>query len=160
MDPLGLDWVNDAANFSAGMGDTISFGLTRWVRQKLGSDSVVNKCSGWYSGGEWAGIAHSVALGGAYGLRAAGTKAAGQEFSHWIPARLGGPRSTWNGNYVSPSRHYYQDPYRYPSGWQNLGDKWNPALQQLDRIPNVYKGAAGGAGYGSASSASNDCRCQ
>lgn len=42
------------------------------------------------SNGEWAGMAASFATGFEDGARAAGAKAAGKEFSHWIPNRFGG----------------------------------------------------------------------
>lgn len=161
---LGLysmdEFVNDAANASAGFGDTISFGLTDWVRDQMGTNGGINKCSGAYSGGEWAGIGYGFAAGGAAGWRAAGQKAAGKEFSHWIPNRMGGPRSSWNGNYVTPGRHYKHDPYRYPPRSQRSGDKWPGPIQQLDRIPNVYKGGAIGGGAAGASAAGSGCECQ
>jgi len=40
---------------AAGLGDALSFGLTGWARGKLGIGSV-NECSGFYKGGEAAGI--------------------------------------------------------------------------------------------------------
>jgi RHS repeat-associated protein len=49
-DPLGLDAADDVENFSAGFGDALTFGFTRWLRGKLGIDGV-NTCSGWYAGG-------------------------------------------------------------------------------------------------------------
>jgi len=163
VDPLGLygidEFVNDAANASAGFGDTISFGATNWVRDKLGSNSAVDTCSSAYSAGEWAGIAHGVASGGAAGWRAAGQKAAGKEFSHWIPNRMGGPRSNWNGNYVTPQRHYYHDPHRYPPGWRDLGPRWPWPARQFDRIPNTYKGAGAGGGAAAASAAGSSRKC-
>jgi len=76
---------------------------------------------------------------------------AGYEFSHWIPNRWGGPRSIFNGNYVSEELHYLTDPFRYPSGWQDFGPKLPAVAQQLLRIPWVYDGAAAGAAYGGAS---------
>jgi RHS repeat-associated protein len=164
-DPLGL-WVfgdslpQPVVDFGAGMGDTILFGQGQRVRDALGVDGGVDQCSDAYDNGEWAGIAGSLATGLAGGLRAAGAKGAGKEFSHWIPTRMGGPRSTWNGNFVSPQRHYYHDPFRYPRGWRDFGPKWNPAAQQFDRIPNVYKGAALGAGYGAAGAAMSGCSCK
>jgi RHS repeat-associated protein len=155
-----------AGNFAAGFGDHVTtipftnFKLTQQARILLGSDDVVDKCSGVYSAGEWSGFAWEVAFGGAGGLRAAGSRGVGKEFSHWVPKRFGGPRSLWNGNFVSTARHYYHDPYRYPPGWRQLGPKWTPIAQQLDRIPNVYKGAALGASRGAVSSAQNpSCRC-
>jgi hypothetical protein len=95
--------------------------------------------------------------GFAGGLKAAGAKGAGKEFSHWIPNRMRGPR--WNGNFVPPSRHYYHDPYRYPKGWRDLGPKWNPVRQQFDRIPNVYKGGVAGAGCGAVDAAASGSGC-
>lgn len=168
-DPLGLDWLQDLSDFSAGFGDNVTFGGTRLIRQYFGYDDVVNKCSGWYKGGEWAGLATITATGFAGGLKAAGTKAAakatGKEFSHWIPNRLIPKglkklgRTTWNGNYVTPKLHYLTDPRRYPSGWRNFGGRWNPILRQLARIPYVYDGAVVGAGYGSISKAVNNSEC-
>jgi RHS repeat-associated protein len=163
LDPYGLydfyEFMDDASNFSAGVGDNLSFGLTGAIRESLpgiyGDNGGVDKCSGAYGAGEWTGTGLALATGAAGGIKAAGAKAAGKEFSHWIPNRMGGPRSIWNGNYVSPARHYKHDPFRYPPGWRDLGPKWNPALQQLDRIPNAIKGGAAGAAYGGASQAAN-----
>ena len=56
MDPTGLSFMQGLTDFSAGFGDTITFGLTSWVRRKLDVDSVVNPCSGWYTTGGVAGI--------------------------------------------------------------------------------------------------------
>jgi RHS repeat-associated protein len=97
------------------------------------------------------------AAGGTGGFWASGIKRAGTEFSHWIPRRKGGPRSVWNGNYVSPQRHYYNDPFRYPPGWRDLGEKLPAPLQQFDRIPDMYKTAAASTGLGTA--LGNGCTC-
>lgn len=137
-DPYGL-WAwgdpipQGAVDFSAGFGDTLSFGLTNWARNQMGTNGAVNKCSGYYTAGEVAGVAVDTVIGGGAGWEAAGAKGAGKEFSHWIPNRMGGPRSKWNGNYVTPAQHYYHDPFRYPRGWRDLGDKYPAWLQQLDR---------------------------
>ena len=56
-DPMGLYWLEDLSNFSAGFGDTISFGATRWIRQQMGTDDVVNKCSDAYRAGSWGAFA-------------------------------------------------------------------------------------------------------
>ena len=156
VDPYGL-WAwgdplpQGIVDFSAGFGDTLSFGATNWVRNQMGTNGAVDKCSRSYSAGEWAGIGQSIVLGGAVGWRLVGVKSSGKEFSHWIPNRMGGPRSNWNGNFVTSARHYYHDPFRYPRGWRDLGPKWPAWLQQLDRIPNVYKGGALGGLAGAAS---------
>ena len=53
-------------DFSAGMGDTLSFGITRGIRSVAGISGGVDVCSGWYAGGEAAGIGVSLAFGGAH----------------------------------------------------------------------------------------------
>jgi hypothetical protein len=135
-------------DFYLSVGDNLSFGLTDAARNAWNINTSVNKCSGAYGAGQWAGTGLSLAIGVAGGIEAAGAKGAGMEFSHWIPNRLGGPRSIWNGNFVSSTTHYLQDPFRFPPGWQDLGPKWNPLLQQLSRIPNALTGTALGATYG------------
>jgi hypothetical protein len=149
-------------DYSAGFGDTLSFGITNQIRNGMGTNGVVDKCSGAYTAGQVSGVALDAAIGGAAGLEAAEANAgkAGFEFSHWIPNRFGGPRSLFNGNYVSQEFHYLTDPFRFPPGWQNYGDKLPALLQQLGRIPWVYPGAAAGAGVGAASAAAQKCGCQ
>jgi RHS repeat-associated protein len=168
IDPLGLWALGDplppwVVDYSAGFGDTLSFGLTNYIRNQEGTNGVVDKCSGAYTAGQISGIGVATALGGAAGWEASGARAGeeGYEFSHWIPNRFGGPRSLWNGNYVSQEFHYLTDPFRFPSGWQNYGDKLPGALQQLLRVPWVYPGGAAGAAYGGASAATGSgCGCQ
>jgi len=58
-----MDWLDKASNFSAGMGDTISFGLTARVRMWLGVDGEVDRSSGWFKGGAVAGIVVDTASG-------------------------------------------------------------------------------------------------
>ncbi|HEV7240372.1 MAG TPA: RHS repeat-associated core domain-containing protein, partial [Thermoanaerobaculia bacterium] len=102
----------------------------------------------------------STAAGGAGGLRAAGSKVAGKEFSHWIPDRaLKRTGSKWlrnkfgmspfNGNYVPIERHSLHDPWRMLKG-MTKADKWPPVVRQLDRVPRLYYGTAVGAGLGAA----------
>jgi hypothetical protein len=71
IDPEGLysfdEFVWDVANFSAGFGDTISFGLTDWIRGEWEENiwgpgfDIIDQCSGEYSAGEWAGYAWGAA---------------------------------------------------------------------------------------------------
>ena len=166
-DPYGL-WAwgdplpDDLVDFSAGMGDALSLGLTDWVRDQMGTNGGVNKCSGSYGAGQWAGAGVAAATGVAGGLRAAGTRGAGKEFSHWIPNRMGGPRALWNGNYVTKEVHALSDPYRYrfmPRTWKAANPMPNRLSQQWTRLPNVYKGAGAGSAYGAAGMAMNDCTC-
>ncbi len=151
-----LDWVDDASDFFAGWGDTLTFGATGRIRMWLGVNDVVDEGSGWYLGGQITGMAHSIAFGAAAGARAAGTRGAGREFSHFWPKRWGGPRNIFNGNYVAPARHYLHDVFRYPRGWRDLGTRLPPVIAQLDRIPNLYKGIAAGSAYGVLGKAASD----
>lgn len=167
-DPYGLwawgdplpQWLVDG---SAGLGDGVSFGLTNVIRNAMGTNDVVNKCSGFYVGGEIAGVALDTAIGGAAGWEAAGERGAGKEFSHWIPNRMGGPRSLWNGNYVTTAEHALSDPYRYrfmARAWKELNPLSSRIYQQWFRIPNVYKGAAAAAAAsGTAAAINSSCGC-
>ncbi|MCS6862741.1 MAG: hypothetical protein NZT92_20745, partial [Abditibacteriales bacterium] len=51
----GRDWFDHLTDFMAGMGDTISLGLTESIRDLMGTDAYVNQGSGWYLGGQIAG---------------------------------------------------------------------------------------------------------
>ncbi len=113
------------------------------------------------------------------------TKQAGKEFSHWVPDRFfrattksGRPNPAYkpyldnkvgnwfrnsmlNGNMVAPARHFKHDPFRYPKNWRDMGPRFNPLIQQLDRIPRSLMQAAGGFGYASGTHAARsggDCQ--
>ncbi|HKA22652.1 MAG TPA: RHS repeat-associated core domain-containing protein, partial [Blastocatellia bacterium] len=64
VDPLGLDAIDVAANYAAGFGDMLSFGITRYVRSELGVNNVVDQCSTAYSAGWWSGMLHQLAFSG------------------------------------------------------------------------------------------------
>jgi len=167
IDPLGLIEAQDVVDGIRGFGDTVSFGLSGWLREKtLGDQGAVLSPTA-YGYGEVAGIVHGMLIGGATGLRAAGTKAAGMEFSHFIPNRalsrsgawarqklgdkVGGKVADWlrkgfgrsraNGNYVTPRQHYMHDPFRFPKGWRNFGPRYNLPRKIWDRAPQTMKGA-------------------
>jgi hypothetical protein len=164
LDPLGLDILNNLADGAAGAGSILSFGLTDLINDATGASSVVNKCSLAHKVGSGLGIALSTAIGGALGAEAASANAGrkGFEFSHFIPARWGGPRSIFNGNYVSEELHYLTDPFRFPApagAAQRWGPKLNPILQKILRIPLIYPGAAAGAGLGTASGLGPQSNC-
>ena len=166
IDPFGLDWLNNLGDFSAGAGSVLSFGLTDVINDATGASSVVNKCSGWHTAGTVAGIALTTAIGGAAGAEAAEANVGreGFEFSHWIPDRMGGPRSIFNGNFVSQKFAYLTDFYRYPppaGAALRWGPKLNTGIQQILRIPRVYDGAAAGVAYGAGGAmAGRNCGCQ
>ncbi len=84
IDPLGLysfdDFINGAGNASSGFANTITFGGVGRIQGWLGIDSVVDRCSGWYKGGEYGGYAWWAAAG-----LAAATRAGVSAFAHGGP---------------------------------------------------------------------------
>ena len=79
-DPLGLDWktkfwemVRATSNFSAGFGDTVTFGGTKAIRQLFLVDDVVNYCSRAYVWGGHTGDGAAMIIPGGGELRAVGT---------------------------------------------------------------------------------------
>ncbi len=91
--------------------------------------------------------------------------------SHWIPARYfrPGPRKlnplkkgfnprlpkrldgAWNKNVSTRKRHFKHDPHYFGNNkdYVNWGNKLNPVLGQLDRTPDMVKGAVIGGVLGS-----------
>jgi RHS repeat-associated protein len=65
VDPLGLDALDSAANYAAGFGDMVTFGVTNYIREGLGVNHVVDQCSTAYSAGWWTGMLHQLAFSGA-----------------------------------------------------------------------------------------------
>ncbi len=99
-------------------------------------------------------------IGGTAGWASAGAKGRGLEFSHWIPNRMGGSRTKWNGNYVPKNTHALSDPYRYrfmPRTWKTKNAPYNAFKKHWTRLPNVYKGLGASAEYGAASNTSQGC---
>ncbi|KQW89455.1 hypothetical protein ASC84_10360 [Acinetobacter sp. Root1280] len=181
-DPTPFPLPDSAVNASAGFGDTLLLGISPYIRTALGIGSVDQESLA-YSYGEYAGIGASFLTGGITGWKAAGTKAPGLEFSHWVSDRfvngvlnpkngrqsyrkdyldnafgqwLAKKGNKWNGNYVTPKQHYRHDSWRSPTGWRDFGSRYHPVLQQYSRIPLVYKGAAGGGIYGVVGDSLND----
>lgn len=80
VDPEGLSWIDwkvwdyveASGDFFAGFGDTLTSGfglfdtsLTQMAREYLGSDGMVDKCSGSYAAGKWGAYAWGVTTAGA-----------------------------------------------------------------------------------------------
>ncbi len=150
---------NDFVDFSAGLGDVLLFGFGDEMRNWLDIGSV-DMGSAAYGAGEVTGAVALATTGVAGGIRAAGARSAGMEFSHAIPARLGGPRSILNGNYVTTRTHALSDPYRYrfmSRGWKEATPMPNRVSQLWTRTPNTIKWAAAGAGAAGAGLAGAGC---
>ena len=87
IDPLGQSWER-AGNFAAGFGDTVRFGGTNWVREQMGTNSVVDKNSAFYTGGSVSGAVVGSAVGG-IGI-AGGVSRAGLTGVRGVAATAGG----------------------------------------------------------------------
>ncbi|WP_211327755.1 hypothetical protein, partial [Solilutibacter pythonis] len=66
-DPYGLwrwgDPINQGVvDFAAGWGDSLTFGGTSWVREQMGTNGAVDRCSSAYSGGQGVGAVHGLAV--------------------------------------------------------------------------------------------------
>lgn len=71
---IGLPSLQQVGDFSAGFGDAVTLGGTNWVREQLGVNDAVNKCSAAFGWGGYAGQAASlVPIAGGARLAAAGT---------------------------------------------------------------------------------------
>ena len=138
VDPEGLliyeDFLYYGANFSAGMGDVISFGLTRYARKLTGANDVVDPCFGWYMGGEAAGIAHGL-ITGYGGIMKGGAQSLRTLF--YDPRRFGSISGAfWRGGAAGRHLHHWLIPGRWewvPAGIRNAG--WNlvPITGQFNR---------------------------
>jgi hypothetical protein len=97
------------------------------------------------------------------------TRVTGKEWSHAIPSHWTkhapdrikaflNRRGGLNGSWVSPKRHFKHDPYRYPKGYKQFGNRFYSPLQKLDRIPDWMK-AASAAGTMGSNVAGRNCGC-
>jgi RHS repeat-associated protein len=66
VDPLGLrDGWYDAGDWTAAFADALTLGGTRWIRERMGTNDVVDTCSDFYEFGGYAGnLASLVPIGG------------------------------------------------------------------------------------------------
>jgi hypothetical protein len=100
------------------------------------------------------GAGKSIASAGAittgFGMSLGRTTVKGMEFSHWIPKRMDGPRSLWNGNFVTPRFHALTDAYRFRfmnRAWKENNQMFPYLMQQAARVP--YTIAGGTVGFSS-----------
>lgn len=183
IDPMGTDWVEamePVGNFFAGMGDTLSFGLTTRFNEWTGASAIVDKCSAAFNAGEWTGTGVSVAFGASHLGRNAfkhGVRRLAYDNRTW-----GAVRSGWSGRpgtlrNTGRSLHHWLIPQRAvnsgaPRGIVNAGFNYMPISAGLNSYMNGstatrvavewgFKGAVagiyGGLGGGSGS---DECGCQ
>jgi RHS repeat-associated protein len=176
-DPYGLwawgDPVDQGiVDAAAGFGDTISWGATSGIRNLMGTNDAVNKCSTSYTVGVAGGVIWGLAFGGATLGRHAANVGAGEFFAdsraystvqnqwsssvrgylgkyelhHWYtPQSMGGTSAGWNLVAVSP--------------WLNNAMSDDGLLYNMFKVSMVgsYLGAAGAVPTAIANS--NHCGC-
>jgi RHS repeat-associated protein len=179
------EMAESTAHFVQGMGDNLSLGLTRKGREEIWGNDYTDPCRDAYKWGDKAGTALELAMG-AGALKAGAKQAvreAGKEFSHWIPSRyfrnptkyfgensilakvlISKPshafkNSMFNGNMVSPLKHYKTDPFRFPKGWRDMGDRHRAWRRMIERIPNSLQKTAA-SGTAASISGAVDCSCK
>jgi RHS repeat-associated protein len=161
IDPTGLSFWDGVTDFAAGFGDTITFGATQWVRQKLGVDDVVNPCSGWYGAGQIGAVGVGAALAaGAAAAALAGEAVVGIGASAQTAAGALGPASFGVGSLGAASVRILQSGGNkiLPStarALNNLVDtalhrrEWGRAVEALKKtheLPSDFHGIITSAG--------------
>jgi len=144
VDPLGLDWLENLSNFSAGFGDTITFGGTRKVRQWMGTDGVVDVCSTSY---RWGGLGSEVVgmipMSGArlgVGAVRGGSSVLQKSTSNFVKAPFRAPSES--GNYsASTSSTSSRSDIPYGPGAQRAWD----TIDRVDTKGSPVQGRKGGS---------------
>ena len=148
-DPLGLQKAEQVmrvvSDFSAGLGDTLSFGLTEFFRQFWDYDDVVDKCAGAYGAGGGTGLGIGLGIGGSGLLRGAFRF----EFGNWktragrwfFPRGMKGPHFHW-GN--APGLQTHHLPWQIANYFRNFVAKYKSGQAKADLL-NLLKMLYGGA---------------
>lgn len=141
-DPLPQGFVDTTAAF----GDTLSFGITDEIRELLGTNNTVNKCSDAYNYGEWGGIAYSLAFGAAHFGRHAINVGAKRFF--YDPRQYGTVQRQWSksvGGYKGQYElHHWFTPQSFGgknAGWNlvPLSPGFNNAMGNQGLLFNAFK---------------------
>ncbi|EKO3796775.1 RHS repeat protein [Vibrio metschnikovii] len=148
----------------------VLLGAANFAWQMYQNDGDID-CVNWADVASWSLGGLGAGLGAKAGLKLAGNKGLNKQFSHFIPSRyirkgskyrkswldnkagrwLVNGHNKWNGNYVHVKRHFKHDPFAfgnkaYPG--KTLGQKWNPVIGVLDRVPYTWIGTGTGAVIG------------
>lgn len=161
IDPYGLWWVpgrdplpQSVADFGTGVADAASLGLGPLVRDALGVDGGINRCSSEYSAGEWASLALGVgrmAYAGIakFGAAAAVDGAAAMAFRNGLKRVMRGPLA--GSGYRIKTYGDLMQKYGSDEAIKAAAGRTNRAVNAVGA--NFSVGGAAGA-------ASSDCGCQ
>ncbi|HCH3032222.1 TPA: RHS repeat-associated core domain-containing protein [Vibrio parahaemolyticus] len=163
----------------------VVLGAANFAWQMYQNDGDID-CVNWGDVASWSLGGLGAGIGAKIGLKLAGNKGLNKQFSHFIPSRyvrkgskyrkpwldnkvgrwLVNGHNKWNGNYVHVKRHFKHDPFAFGNKafpGKTLGQKWNPLISVLDRVPYTWKGtvtgAAAGAGAGEVLGSNGGCNC-
>jgi hypothetical protein len=96
---VGSKNLDRISNVTAGFGDSLSFGFSKWARKKIsGGKDPANTDSLDYTAGALGGVAYSMLLGGAGVLKP--LTAGVQTVTRWAPAAENGARVLKQGQFV------------------------------------------------------------
>jgi hypothetical protein len=181
-DPYGLYELpalpQGAVDFGGGLGDVLTYGLTRRARDAFDIGHV-DTCSRDYSNGEWAGVAGSVLtgfVGGSKAVAKAGSKYNGfADFSHSLFSKsqlkkANNPVASWlnkhgnrlNGDFVPRPQHWRMDPIYRSKFLDDFHRAMFPPFGDLRGMINRMPFVPGSFIYGASSAGVNgngsDCR--
>jgi hypothetical protein len=170
-----MDQFNDfitspnAVNFSGGVGDVLTFGLTQGARG-LWDIGTVDTSAGSYYAGEAAGVVGSLGVGWIAGTKAAVSGYAnfshsliphaklknqyeqtGSRFVRWLDRR----GNRLNGDYIPWLQHAVMDPKAYRRlrpALKAIYEEWGTFRQTINRLPYMW----GSALYGGGAVATNE----
>ena len=106
-----------------------------------------------------------IGLEWSHAIPKASVKKAGAIFDPWTKggfSKFMNRRGGFNGSWVTPERHFKHDPFRNPfsKGQNRMSDKWHPAIQLMDRIPDWMKASTASGLAGSRFSGGAGCGCK
>ena len=111
-----FDWLVFSSNFFAGMGDSLTFGVTERIRKRLGNN-FVDKCSGAYTAGEWVETGAEIALtGGSAALKVAAKHASRKAVYAAANKMVGQSGLRQSGRFV----HHANPLFGHPGGGSTL----------------------------------------
>ncbi|WP_343639633.1 RHS repeat-associated core domain-containing protein, partial [Roseateles sp.] len=90
----GREPSQELVNFSAGLGDELLLGQGQRIRNLVGVNGGINRCSGAYGAGQWTGVAALTAAGGIAGAR--GLPAGAKMLSNSAKGQIGEAASLLN----------------------------------------------------------------
>ena len=142
-DKNGLDWFDNVCNFSAGVADSLTMGITSWLRNRLDIDQTISYSSTSYVSGEITEFAveTTITLGGA-GLRKMAAKYAGKAGRKLLVPSTSTLRKTIGVSKQATGQVHHINPIRagrFPLPFKSSSKAWN--LEFVEGVSRGYNAA-------------------